>query len=111
MFFRLAIEDPIRAAAVFGAIDDRTAGVDGCVSLEVSPLLVFDTAGAVAAAQRLLFASTSTKDKSASDVRYVARLAAPSTVNRLPEETLLADLRRTGIDTDDVAGCVRRIPK
>lgn len=40
--------------------------------------------------QRLLFASTSTKDPQASDVLYVAALAAPNTVNTMPEKTLLA---------------------
>ena len=43
-----------------------------------------------ARAQKLLFASTGTKDKSASDVLYVEGLAAPNTVNTMPEETLLA---------------------
>ena len=40
--------------------------------------------------QRLLFASTGTKDPSASDVMYVEGLAAPHTVDTMPEETLLA---------------------
>jgi transaldolase len=40
--------------------------------------------------QRLLFASTGTKDKSASDTLYISGLAAPNTVNTMPEETLLA---------------------
>ncbi|HVZ09982.1 transaldolase [Rhodopila sp.] len=40
--------------------------------------------------QRLLFASTGTKDKNASDVLYIDALAAPNTVNTMPEETLLA---------------------
>jgi transaldolase len=40
--------------------------------------------------QRLLFASTGTKDPDASDVLYVRALAAPFTVNTLPEKTLLA---------------------
>ncbi len=40
--------------------------------------------------QRLLFASTGTKDKSASDTLYIGALAAPNTVNTMPEETLLA---------------------
>ncbi|HXA23897.1 MAG TPA: transaldolase [Acetobacteraceae bacterium] len=40
--------------------------------------------------QRLLFASTSTKDPQASDVLYIGALAAPNTVNTIPEETLLA---------------------
>ncbi len=40
--------------------------------------------------QRLLFASTGTKDPVASDTLYVSGLAAPHTVNTMPEETLLA---------------------
>jgi transaldolase len=40
--------------------------------------------------QRLLFASTGTKDKNASDTLYIAGLAAPNTVNTMPEGTLLA---------------------
>ena len=43
-----------------------------------------------ARAQRLLFASTGTKDKNASDTLYITGLAAPNTVNTMPEETLLA---------------------
>ena len=43
-----------------------------------------------ARAQRLLFASTGTKDKAASDTLYVTGLAAPNTVNTMPEDTLLA---------------------
>ncbi len=43
-----------------------------------------------ARAQRLLFASTGTKDPKASDVLYIGSLAAPNTVNTMPEETLLA---------------------
>ena len=43
-----------------------------------------------ARAQRLLFASTGTKDKTASDTLYIAGLAAPNTVNTMPEATLLA---------------------
>jgi len=40
--------------------------------------------------QRLLFASTGTKDPKASDTLYVSGLAAPHTVNTMPEQTLLA---------------------
>jgi transaldolase len=40
--------------------------------------------------QRLLFASTGTKDPAASRTLYVTGLAAPGTVNTMPEETLLA---------------------
>ncbi|MEO8126970.1 MAG: transaldolase [Bryobacteraceae bacterium] len=40
--------------------------------------------------QRLLWASTSTKDPKASDVLYIKALAAPDTINTIPEKTLLA---------------------
>jgi transaldolase len=43
-----------------------------------------------ARAQRLLWASTSTKDPSLPDTWYVTGLAAPNTINTMPEETLLA---------------------
>jgi transaldolase len=43
-----------------------------------------------ARAQRLLFASTGTKDPDASDVLYIEALGAPHTVNTMPENTLLA---------------------
>jgi transaldolase len=40
--------------------------------------------------QRLLFASTGTKDPNASDVLYIEGLAAPDTINTMPDKTLLA---------------------
>jgi transaldolase len=40
--------------------------------------------------QRLLWASTGTKDPTASDILYVKGLAAPFTINTMPEKTLLA---------------------
>jgi transaldolase len=40
--------------------------------------------------QRLLWASTGTKDPNASDVMYIEALAAPDTINTIPEKTLLA---------------------
>ena len=53
LFFELALEDIARAAALFSGVHDRTDGVDGWVSLEVSPLLAYDTAGTLAAAKEL----------------------------------------------------------
>ena len=47
-------------------------------------------ANAGARPQRLLWASTGTKDPAASDILYVTALAAPNTINTLPEKTLLA---------------------
>ena len=40
--------------------------------------------------QRVLWASTGTKDPEASDILYIKALAAPHTVNTMPEQTLLA---------------------
>ncbi|WP_263377060.1 transaldolase [Granulicella aggregans] len=76
-----------------------------------------------ARSQRLLFASTGTKDPRASDTLYVEALAAPFTVNTMPEKTLnalaehgavsasspaqykdvLAKYGEAGIDIDDLA--------
>jgi transaldolase len=47
-------------------------------------------AGAGARSQRLLWASTGTKDPEASDTLYLEALAAPDTINTIPEKTLLA---------------------
>ena len=77
--------------------------------------------------QRLLWASTGVKDKAFDDTRYVVELVAPDTVNTMPEATMQAvadhgkvrgdtvrggyeaaravldDLRRLGVDMEDVA--------
>ncbi len=53
LFFDLALEDLTRAADLFGPVHDRTNGMDGWVSLEVSPLLAHDTARTIAAAKEL----------------------------------------------------------
>jgi transaldolase len=53
LFFELAIEDLTRAADLFQPIHEKTNGVDGWVSLEVSPLLAYDTASTLAAAKGL----------------------------------------------------------
>jgi transaldolase len=76
--------------------------------------------------QRLLWASTSTKDPAASDTLYVHGLAAPFTINTIPDDTLeaffehgevgdplpadggdadaqLARFTEVGVDLDDVA--------
>jgi transaldolase len=53
LFFELALEDITRAADLFRPIHEVTGGVDGWVSLEVSPLLADDTAGTIRAALQL----------------------------------------------------------
>src|SRR5215472_8527222 len=55
LFFELALEDLTRAADLFRPIYDRTNGVDGWASIEVSPLLAYDTARTLAAARDLHF--------------------------------------------------------
>jgi transaldolase len=53
LFFELALEDITRAADLFRSVHDRTEGVDGWVSLEVSPLLAHDAQATVAQAKDL----------------------------------------------------------
>jgi transaldolase len=53
LFFELALDDLTRAADLFRPTHDQTKGVDGWVSLEVSPLLAYDTASTLAAAKDL----------------------------------------------------------
>lgn len=60
-------------------------------------------ANAGARPQRLLFASTGTKDPAVRDTLYVSGLAAPNTVDTVPEKTLLAFADHGRVD--------RRIPR
>jgi transaldolase len=53
LFFELALEDLKQAADLFRPVYDRTNGLDGRVSLEVSPLLAHDTASTLAQAKDL----------------------------------------------------------
>ena len=53
LFFELALEDLTRAADLFRPIHEATNGVDGWVSLEVSPTLAYDAASTVTAARDL----------------------------------------------------------
>jgi transaldolase len=53
LFIELALEDLRRAADLFAPIFRKTAGVDGWVSMEVSPLLASDTKGSIAAAAQI----------------------------------------------------------
>ena len=82
LFFELAIEDLRRAADLFAPIHDRTAGVDGWVSLEVSPLLAYDTPRSVRAAV----------DLHARAERENLFIKIPGTAQGLPaiEETIFA---------------------
>ncbi len=52
-FFEISLEDITRAADLFGPVYDLTSGVEGWVSLEVSPLLAHDTARTLAATKEL----------------------------------------------------------
>jgi transaldolase len=53
LFFELALEDLTQAADLLRPVYDRTCGVDGWVSLEVSPLLAHDTKSTIAVAKDL----------------------------------------------------------
>ena len=53
LFVELALEDLRRAADLFRPVFDATHGVDGWVSMELSPLLAADTGGSIEAATRI----------------------------------------------------------
>jgi len=84
LFFELALQDLTRAADLFRPIHDRSNGVDGWVSLEVSPLLAYDTAHTLAAA----------KDLSARAARPNLLIKIPGTKEGLPaiEEAIFAGI-------------------
>jgi transaldolase len=53
LFYELALEDLIRSADLFRPVHEATSGIDGWVSLEVSPLLADDTASSIKSAVQL----------------------------------------------------------
>jgi transaldolase len=53
LFFDLALEDLTQAADLFRPVHDRTCGLDGWVSLEVSPVLAHDTKATLVASKEL----------------------------------------------------------
>ena len=84
LFFELALEDLTRAADLFRPIYDLTCGVDGWVSLEVSPLLAHDTKTTLAEAKEL----------HARGKRPNLFIKIPGTAEGLPaiEEAIFADV-------------------
>ena len=66
-------------------------------------------ASAGAKAQRLLWASTGTKDPLYSDIKYVSALIAPQTVNTLPPETLAA-FRQQGNASISIDKAMKQAP-
>src|SRR5260221_14750347 len=95
LFFELALEDLTQAADLFRPIYDRTSGVDGWVSLEVSPLLARDTKSTIAVA----------KDLHARARRPNLLIKIPGTPEGLPaiEEAIFAGVpvNRTLLFSDD----------
>jgi transaldolase len=53
LFVEIALQDLRRAADIFGPVHRQTGGIDGWVSMEVSPLLADDTAATIAAALQI----------------------------------------------------------
>lgn len=102
LFFELALEDLRRAADLLRPIHEATTELRNCLGIAIAlraykayrDLLASPRRQSLAAAgarpQRLLWASTGTKDPSASDVAYIEALAAPDTIDTMPEATLLA---------------------
>ena len=87
LFFELALEDLRRAADLFRPIHEKTKGVDGWVSLEVSPLLAYDASTTIAAA----------KDMSEGDRGAMVRGMVERLANRLKQ------------NGDDVDGWLRLV--
>jgi len=84
IFFGLALDDITRAADLFRPIFERTCGVDGYVSLEVSPLLAHDTRSTLA----------EVKDLHARAARPNVFIKIPGTIEGLPaiEEAIFAGI-------------------
>jgi transaldolase len=84
LFFELALEDITRAADLFRPVHERTSGVDGWVSLEVSPLLAHNTQTTLVAA----------KDLHARAARPNLFIKIPGTAEGLPaiEEAIFAGI-------------------
>ena len=84
LFFELAVEDLTRAADLFRPVHDRTNGLDGWVSLEVSPLLAHNTASTLAEAKQLFARANSPN----------LLIKIPGTKEGLPaiEETIFAGI-------------------
>jgi len=82
LFFELALEDLRHAADLFRPIYDQTDGVDGWVSLDVSPLLAYDTTTTL----------TAVKDLYVRARRPNLLISIPGTKENLPviEEAILA---------------------
>jgi len=84
LFFELALEDLTEAADLFRPVYDQTCGVDGWVSLEVSPLLAHDTKSTIA----------EVKDLHARARRPNLFIKIPGTMEGLPaiEEAIFAGI-------------------
>src|SRR6266478_6523728 len=84
LFFQVALEDLTRAADLFRPIHDRTNGLDGWVSLEVSPLLAHNTPSTLAEAKGIFARANSPNPL----------IKIPGTKEGLPaiEETIFAGI-------------------
>ena len=78
LFIELALEDLRRAADLFRPAHEASQGVDGWVSMELSPLLARDTAGSIAAAQRV-------HDQAARDNLFVKIPGTPEGIPAIEE--------------------------
>ena len=98
LFFELALEDIREAADLFRPVHDRTCGVDGWVSLEVSPLLAHDTKSTIA----------EVKELHARAQRPNLLIKIPGTNEGLPaiEEAIFA-----GIPVNVTLGCAINSPR
>ena len=82
IFIEVALDDLRRAADLFRPIYDATKGLDGWVSMEVSPLLADDTAGTIAAARQIY-------DKAVKPNLYVKIPGTPAGIPAIEEAIFL----------------------
>jgi transaldolase len=83
LFFELALTDLRRAAALFKGVHERTDGVDGRVSLEVSPLLADDDQATIKQAAELY---------GRAEENFFIKIPGTSAGRRAIEETIFAGM-------------------
>ena len=103
LFFELALQDLSRAADLFLPVHQQTATVDGWVSLEVSPLLAYDTDATIAEAKRLY--------KKAGKPNLFIKI--PGTKEGLPaiEEAIFSGVTSSDTKSDKYDDEIRRLLK
>ena len=110
LFFELALEDLKQAADLFRPTFDASAGADGWVSLEVSPLLANDTVNTIGTAA-LLHARAARANLFIKALLAFAdhgKVGAPLPADGGYAEAVLEEFRREGVDDEALAARLQR---